>query len=175
MDNTSSMYLYVKLNWDVFTRFFTSNNPVFILDYANSFLPVESKDCMNSASYEYRNILGEKHSLCPCECRLSLGKTFLRRPRTCCQLETRSSWCLLQWTCSSNQSVPLQNSPPPSRPKTKHLYLRFPFLWMKFMNQKPITLGCKHNKLWDTIGNIFRYSSEVWSDFNDLIQSWTIT
>ena len=34
MDNTSSMYLYVKLNWD-----------------ANRFLPTESKDCMNSASY----------------------------------------------------------------------------------------------------------------------------
>ena len=33
------MYLYVKLNWD-----------------ANRFLPVESKDCMNSASYEYRNM-----------------------------------------------------------------------------------------------------------------------
>ena len=39
MDNTSSMYRYVKLNWD-----------------ANRFLPVKSKDCMNSASYEYRNI-----------------------------------------------------------------------------------------------------------------------
>ena len=33
MDKTSSMYLYVKLNWD-----------------ANRFLPAESKDCMNSAS-----------------------------------------------------------------------------------------------------------------------------
>ena len=39
MDNTSSMYLYVKLNWG-----------------ANRFLPVESKNCMNSASYEYRNM-----------------------------------------------------------------------------------------------------------------------
>ena len=38
MDKTSSMYLYVKLNWD-----------------ANRFLPAESKGCMNSASYEYRN------------------------------------------------------------------------------------------------------------------------
>ena len=36
MDKTSSMYLYVKLNWD-----------------ANRFLPAESKDCMNSASYEW--------------------------------------------------------------------------------------------------------------------------
>ena len=33
------MYLYVKLNWD-----------------AIFFFPVESKDCMNSASYEYRNM-----------------------------------------------------------------------------------------------------------------------
>ena len=40
MDNTSSMYLYVKLNWDAYR-----------------FLSAESKDCMNSASYEYRNIL----------------------------------------------------------------------------------------------------------------------
>ena len=33
------MYLYVKLNWD-----------------ANFFFPVESKDCMKSASYDYRKI-----------------------------------------------------------------------------------------------------------------------
>ena len=39
MGNASSMYLYVKLNWD-----------------ANRFLPAESKDCTNSASYEYRNM-----------------------------------------------------------------------------------------------------------------------
>ena len=32
MDNTSSMYLYVKLNWD-----------------ANRFLPTESKDCIGPA------------------------------------------------------------------------------------------------------------------------------
>ena len=36
MDNTSSMYLYVKLNLD-----------------ANRFLPVESKAYMNSAAHEY--------------------------------------------------------------------------------------------------------------------------
>ena len=39
MNNMSSIYLYVKLNWD-----------------ANRFLPAESKDCMNSTSYEYRNM-----------------------------------------------------------------------------------------------------------------------
>ena len=33
------MYLYVKLNWD-----------------ANFFFPVESKDCMNSASYEWKYV-----------------------------------------------------------------------------------------------------------------------
>ena len=36
-DNASSMYLYVKLNWNV-----------------NCFLPDESKLCRNYASYEYR-------------------------------------------------------------------------------------------------------------------------
>ena len=57
--------------------------------------------------------LGEGHSLCPWECRLFVGKPFPRRPRKCCQLETRASWqCLLQCTCSSNQSVPSQNRAP---------------------------------------------------------------
>ena len=45
MDNTSSMYLYVKLNWD-----------------ANRFLPAESKDCMNSASYDYRNMSARREA-----------------------------------------------------------------------------------------------------------------
>ena len=42
IDSTSSMYLYVKLNWD------------FI------FFSVESNDCINSASYEYRNMSATK-------------------------------------------------------------------------------------------------------------------
>ena len=46
MDNSSSMYLYVKLNWD-----------------ANRFLPVESKNCMNSASYEYRIMSARRGAL----------------------------------------------------------------------------------------------------------------
>ena len=37
------MYLYVKLNWD-----------------ANFFFPVDIKDCMKSASYEYRNMSGRR-------------------------------------------------------------------------------------------------------------------
>ena len=48
MDNTSSMYLNEKLNRD-----------------ANRFLPTESKDYMNSASYTEICRLGEGHSLCP--------------------------------------------------------------------------------------------------------------
>ena len=47
MDKTSSMYLYVKLNWD-----------------ANRFLPAESKDCMNNASYEYRNMSARRGTVC---------------------------------------------------------------------------------------------------------------
>ena len=39
MENTSSMYLYVKLNL-----------------IANRFLPVEGKERINSASYEYKNM-----------------------------------------------------------------------------------------------------------------------
>ena len=45
MDNTSSMYQYVKLNWDT-----------------NRFLPAESKDCMNSASYEFRNMSARRRA-----------------------------------------------------------------------------------------------------------------
>ena len=41
------MYQYVKLNWD-----------------ANRFLLAESKDCMNSASYEYRNITAMRGAQC---------------------------------------------------------------------------------------------------------------
>ena len=94
MDNTSSMYLYVKLNRD-----------------ASRFLPAESKDGMNSASYEYRNMSTRReHRLCPWKCRLSGEKPFPRTPRKCCQLETRASWwCLLQCTFFSNQIVPSQN------------------------------------------------------------------
>ena len=57
--------------------------------------------------------LGEGHSLCQWECRLSVGKPFPRTPRKCCQLETRASWwCLLQCTFYSNQSVPSENRAP---------------------------------------------------------------
>ena len=41
------MYLYVRLYWD-----------------ANHFIPAESKDCMNSASYEYRNTSMSARRVC---------------------------------------------------------------------------------------------------------------
>ena len=73
--NTSSMYLYVKLNWA-----------------ANRFLPVESKDCMNSASYEYTHMSARRGAqFVPTGMPISCWKPFPRRPRTFCQLETLPS------------------------------------------------------------------------------------
>ena len=92
IDNTSSIYLYAKLNWD-----------------ATRFLPAESKDCMNCASYDYSNMSARSGAQC-----VPIGMPIKRweisrRPRTCCQ-ETRTSLrCLLQCISSLNQSVPSQN------------------------------------------------------------------
>ena len=77
MHNTSSivsiLYLYVKLNLD-----------------ANRFLPVESKDCMNSASYEYRNMSARRGAqFVPMGMPIICWKTF--PAKKCCQLETRAS------------------------------------------------------------------------------------
>ena len=75
MDKTSSMYLYVKLNRD-----------------ANCFLPVESKHCINFASYMSREISRreEGHNLFPLEYRLSAGKPFPQKPRKCFIGETQA-------------------------------------------------------------------------------------
>ena len=60
MDNTSSMYLYVKFNLD-----------------ANRFLPFESKDCMISVSYEYRNMSARRGAQCvPMEMPIICWKNF---------------------------------------------------------------------------------------------------
>ena len=54
------MYLYVKLNCD-----------------ANFVFPVESKDCINSASYEYRNMSARKGAqFVPIEMPTICRKTF---------------------------------------------------------------------------------------------------
>ena len=77
IDNTSSMYLYVKLNWD-----------------ANFFFPVESKDCMNSASYEYRNMSARRGAqFVPIGMPIICWKTF--PPKTTKMLSTRNSSMLM--------------------------------------------------------------------------------
>ena len=77
IDNTSSMYLYVKLNWD-----------------ANFFFPCESKDCMNSASYEYRNMSARSRAqFVPIGIPTICWKTF--PPKTTKMLSTRNSSMLL--------------------------------------------------------------------------------
>ena len=77
MDNTSSMYLYVKLNFD-----------------ANRFLPVESKDCMHSASYEYRNKSARKGAqFLPMDIPIICWKTFPANTKK--MLSTRDSSILM--------------------------------------------------------------------------------
>ena len=57
--------------------------------------------------------LGEGHSLCPRKWRLSIRTYFPRISQKCCQLEIRASrLCLLKRTCSTDQSVSLQNRVP---------------------------------------------------------------
>ena len=76
MDKTSSI-LYVKLNWD-----------------ANRFLPAESKDCMKSASYEYRNMsAGRGAQLVPMGMPIICWKTF--PAKTTKMLSTRNSRILI--------------------------------------------------------------------------------
>ena len=73
MDNTSSMYLYVKLNRD-----------------ANRFLPVESKDWMNPDSYEYRNMSARRAAqFVPMGMPIIYWKTF--PAKTTKMLSTRNS------------------------------------------------------------------------------------
>ena len=115
MDKTSSMYLYVKLNWD-----------------ANRFLPAESKDCMNSASYEYRNMSARRGAQfapmgMPIICWKALTEKIMK------MLSTRNSSILIM---SSSVYLFFESECSftkygPSRTKTKYLYLRFPFLWRK--------------------------------------------
>ena len=89
------MYLYVKLNWD-----------------ANFFFPAESKDCMNSASYEYRNMSARRGAqFVPIGMPTICWKTF--PPKTTKMLSTRNSSMLTMsssvYCFLSNLSVPWQN------------------------------------------------------------------
>ena len=91
------MYLYVKLNLD-----------------ANRFLPAESKDCMNSASYEYRNKSAMRGAqLAPMGMPIICWKTFLAK--TTKMLSTRhssilmmssSAYLLFESECSFTKRVP---------------------------------------------------------------------
>ena len=74
MDNTPSMYLYVKLNWD-------------------SYIPVESRDCIDITSYVYRNMSAKGGQLSnPMKCRLSV-KNFPTKNMEMlwCQINVKSS------------------------------------------------------------------------------------
>ena len=109
------MYLYVKLNWD-----------------ANCFFPVESKDCMNSASYEYRNMsAGKGGQFVPIGMPTICWKTF--PPKTTKTLSTRNSSMLMMSSpvYSFFESECSLTKYGPSRPKTRNLYPRFPFLRTK--------------------------------------------
>ena len=77
MDDTSSMNFYVKLNWD-----------------ASRFLQVASKDCMNSASYEYRNMSARRGAqFVPMGMPIICWKTFTAK--TSKMLLTRNSSILM--------------------------------------------------------------------------------
>ena len=121
------MYLYVKLDWD-----------------AIFFFLVESTDLMNYALYEYRYMSARRGAQfvaigMPTNC----WKTF--PPKTMKMLSTRNSsmlmmsspvYLFLESECSLTKYGPL-------RPKTRNLYLRFPFLWIKEFRMIVVRLFCK--------------------------------
>ena len=115
MDKTSSMYLYVKLNRD-----------------ANCFLPIESKDYINYASNEQRNMSARGGAqFVPIGIPTICWKTF--PVKTTKMLSTRNSSILMM---SSSENLFLESECSFTRyaslwPKTRYLYLRLPFLKMK--------------------------------------------
>ena len=106
---------------------------LFLIWDANCFFPPESKDCMTFASYEYRNTSARRGAqLMPIWMPTTCWKTFPKRPRKCCRLETLACWlCHPQCTCFLNQNVPWRKIILRPRPKTKTLYLQFPCVGMK--------------------------------------------
>ena len=94
MDNTSSMYVKVRLNRDSYC-----------------FFPVESKDCMKSASYKYRKMSARRGAqFVPIGMLTVCLKTF--PAKTTKILSTRKSSILMMSssdTCIQNQSAPSQN------------------------------------------------------------------
>ena len=101
MDNTSSMYPYVNVNWD-----------------AVSFRPRAKTLCILIRVSTEICRLGEVNNLYPLESRLSVINHFPQRPHKYCRLEIRASIsCLLLCTCY------LLQCPHKIGPKTKYLYL----------------------------------------------------
>ena len=115
MDNTSSMYLNVRMNRD-----------------ANCFFPGKSKDCMKSASYEDIKMSARSGAQF-----VSIGM-----PTVCWKifpakatkiLSTRNSIILMisSLECFFSESEWSFTKYVSSCPNTKYLYLRLPFLKMK--------------------------------------------
>ena len=106
--------------------------PVRLNRDAKCFFPVESKDCMKSASYEYRKMSARRGAqFVPIGMPTVCWKTF--PAKTTKILSTRNSsilmmssseYLLLESECSFTKYVS-------SYPNTKYLYLRLPFLKMK--------------------------------------------
>ena len=90
--------------------------------------PAESKDCMNSASYEYRNMSARRGAQfvsmgMPIMCwKIFPANTtkMLSTRNSCILMMSSSVYLLFEWECSFTKLGP-------SRPKTKYLYLWFPF------------------------------------------------
>ena len=117
---------------------------------AKCFFPVESKDCMKSASYEYRKMSARSGAqFVPIGMPTVCWKTF--PAKTTKILSTRNSsllmmlsseYLFLESECSFTKYVS-------SCPNTKYLYLRLPFLKMKAFRMILVSL-------------FFSISGEVW-------------
>ena len=109
MDNTSLMFLYVKLNWDAYRRF----------------LPAESKDCMISASYEYRNISASRRAVCAHGNADYLLVNFSREDHDNVVNKKLKDLDDVFSSALALQIWVLLHKIRPSRPKSNYLYLRF--------------------------------------------------
>ena len=93
------------------------------------FFPVESKDCMNSASYDYSNMSTRKGAqFVPIGMPSICWKTF--PSKTTKMLSTRNS-SMLMMLSSVYLFFESEYSLTKRGPKTRNLYLRFLFLWTK--------------------------------------------
>ena len=93
-----------------------------------NFFPVESKDCVESASYKYRKMSARIRSHLNADCLLEdfSGKTtkILSTRNSSILMMSSSEYVFIETECSFTKYVS-------SCPKTKYLYLRLPFLKMK--------------------------------------------